>query len=125
MKVFGQQLKELREARGLSQDALGKLFNVSRTAIHSWEKDKQEPSLEVLKKLANFFEVSVDYLVANSDDWGNVTLSAGAVSGNHNTVNSHNTINSVTHTTPDEAELLALWRTAPKEKKNAILQLLK
>ena len=124
MKVFGQQLKELREARGLSQDALGKLFNVSRTAIHSWEKDKQEPSLEVLKKLANFFEVSVDYLVANSDDWGNVTLSAGAVSGNHNTVNSHNTINSVTPTTPDEAELLRLWKKAPPDKRAALLKLL-
>ena len=124
MKVFGQQLKELREARGLSQDALGKLFNVSRTAIHSWEKDKQEPSLEVLKKLANFFEVSVDYLVANSDDWGNVTLSAGAVSGNHNTVNSHNTINSVTPTTPHEAEPPRLWKKAPPDKRAALLKLL-
>lgn len=122
---IGQKIKDLRTAKGLTQRSFAQLFHVNNSTLAMWETDKNEPDIDTIKRLATYFDVTTDYLLGLTDCWGNITLSAGAISGNHNTVNSHNTINSVTPTTPDEAELLALWRTAPKEKKNAILQLLK
>ena len=125
METFGEKIKSLRKERGLNLIQVADAIGVNKSAISFWENGINEPKASYIKALANLFDVTTDYLLGLTDDWGNVTLSAGAISGNHNTVNSHNTINSTAPTTPDEAELLALWRTAPKEKKNAILQLLK
>ena len=123
MTMFAKRFRSLRNKNSETQQDLADVFHVSRGMVSLWEQGKNFPEVTKLIEIAAYFDVTTDYLLGLSNS--NVTLSAGAVSGNHNTVNSHNTINSVTHTTPDEAELLALWRTAPKEKKNAILQLLK
>ncbi len=63
MKIFGERLKELRVSKKMSQAQLAHILNVSGNTICSWEKDKQEPSLETLVRLSEIMEVSVDYLV--------------------------------------------------------------
>lgn len=65
---FKSRLKELRFEKGMSQVEIGKLLNVSKMAISHWEKGNSEPSIEQLKVLAKFFDVSVDYLVGYTDD---------------------------------------------------------
>lgn len=55
-------LKALREERGLSQLALGLEIDVSASSIQQYESGKNSPSLKVLTKLADFFEVSLDYM---------------------------------------------------------------
>ena len=67
MSIFKDRLKELRLEKGISQNDLGKILNVSKMAISHWESGRSEPSITQLIILANYFEVSVDYLVAKED----------------------------------------------------------
>ena len=64
---FQIRLKELRTEKGISQEEIGKLLNMSKMAISHWEKGNSEPSIEQLKFLASFFDVSIDYLVGFID----------------------------------------------------------
>lgn len=57
------RLKELRESRGLNQAELGKRFGLSISTISMYESGKREPSFETVVKFANFFGVSIDYLL--------------------------------------------------------------
>ena len=67
MNTFGNRLRTLRLEKGLNGIELGKMFNFSKSTISSWENETREPSHEILKILANYFEVSLDYLLGISD----------------------------------------------------------
>ncbi len=62
-KIFGHQLKELRNLKGITQQNLADIFCVSKMTISAWENNKQEPSIEDIKKLAQYFKTSTDYLL--------------------------------------------------------------
>lgn len=64
---LGERLKKMREEKGLTQEELGKIINVSKPSISRYEAGTNEPNNETLKKLANFFDVSLDYLMGYSD----------------------------------------------------------
>ena len=64
---FKIRLKELRKERGVSQVEIAKMLNMSKMAVSHWEKGNSEPSIEQLKVLAQFFDVSIDYLVGFTD----------------------------------------------------------
>lgn len=69
MHLFGDRLKELRKIHNLTQDDIAKIFNITRNAVHSWETNKSQPSIEVITTLADYFNVSTDYLLGlNQDD---------------------------------------------------------
>lgn len=61
-----ENLKKLRVSRGLSQQALAEKFNLTQQAIYKYENGLAEPDIEMLRNLAVFFGVSVDYLIGNS-----------------------------------------------------------
>lgn len=65
--MIGVRLKLLREELGLRQDELAQKLSVSPSSIGMYETDRREPNSELLTKLANFFNVSIDYLLGNSD----------------------------------------------------------
>ena len=65
------RLLELRNEKGLSQRELARIMNVSQGTYNNWENANTQPSIEQLISLANFFEVSVDYLIGRTDDMGN------------------------------------------------------
>ena len=67
-KNFSERLSDLRKQRGLSLAALGGILGVTDEAVRLLEKAKRSPSFEVLCALADYFEVSIDYLVGRSDD---------------------------------------------------------
>lgn len=67
MEMFASRLKELRSEKGLSQHEIGKLVNMSKMAISHWEKGHSEPSIAQLIFLADYFGVTIDYLVGKSD----------------------------------------------------------
>ncbi|ADI02591.1 transcriptional regulator, XRE family [Syntrophothermus lipocalidus DSM 12680] len=67
MTSVGSRIKQLREERGLTQEQLGKILNVQKAAISKYEKGHTLPDSEALKKLAKFFNVSVDYLLCLTD----------------------------------------------------------
>ena len=62
MKEFSHILKELRNKKGLSQEALGRIINVSRSAIAKYENGLGLPSEDVINALCNYFNVDKDYL---------------------------------------------------------------
>ena len=65
---FPKRLKELRLANGLTQKDLAKAIEVGRTTISEYESGKIVPKQEGLLKIANHFNVSVDYLTGVSND---------------------------------------------------------
>ncbi len=69
--MFGENLKKLRIARGLSQQELGDLTQLGQSNISAWERGGRSPLPEGLIKLATFFGCSIDALVgysAKTDD---------------------------------------------------------
>lgn len=61
--LIGKRLKELRLSRGLTQEELGKILNVTKSTICFYEKEIRIPSLETLIDLSDYFEVTIDYLL--------------------------------------------------------------
>ena len=61
------RLKELREARDLTQSELGKQLNISPSAIGMYEQGRRYPSLDILNRMADFFHVSTDYLLGRDE----------------------------------------------------------
>lgn len=62
-----KRIKDLRVARSLTQEDLGKVLNVQKAAISKYEKGRAEPSVDILKRMARYFGVSSDYLLDLSD----------------------------------------------------------
>lgn len=63
MKTLGSRLKSLRKNMQLTGEEFGVKMNVSKPTVSLWESDKRTPNAEMLQKIANFFDVSVDYLL--------------------------------------------------------------
>jgi len=68
MATFQQRLRELRKTRNLTQARLAQEIGVSQRVISDFENGTGLPSFHVLIRLADFFDVSLDYLVGRSDD---------------------------------------------------------
>lgn len=67
VEKFSERIKELREEKGLSQRQLAVEINVSQANISRWENGTQDPSTEWLVNLADYFNVSVDFLLGRED----------------------------------------------------------
>ncbi|MGL5676814.1 MAG: helix-turn-helix transcriptional regulator [Cellulosilyticaceae bacterium] len=65
--MLKDRLKKLRNNKQLSQRALAELIDVSQQTIGSWETGRTEPDQQAIRRLADFFNVSADYLLGNSD----------------------------------------------------------
>ncbi|MDF8373622.1 helix-turn-helix domain-containing protein [Weissella paramesenteroides] len=59
------RLKELREAKGLSQRQLANELGMVHQTYSNYERGEREPRIDVLIKLADYFDVSVDYLIGH------------------------------------------------------------
>ena len=64
---FGDLLASLRESKQVSQQTIGELIGVSRSAVNGYEKGKSFPVPDKLLKLAQYFGVSVDYLLTGEN----------------------------------------------------------
>lgn len=62
-----KNLRKLRSEKGLSQDKLAKLVGTSQQSIHNYESGTFEPDIFMLKKFADLFETSIDYLLGYTD----------------------------------------------------------
>lgn len=62
------RLKELRRAKGISQLKLALDLNTSQNTISRYENGEREPGINELIKLADYFNVSIDYLVGRTDN---------------------------------------------------------
>lgn len=63
---FGQILKQLRNAKGLTQNELAKILDVSKSNISKYEAGSVEPNMSVLIRISEYFEVSLDCLLGKN-----------------------------------------------------------
>ena len=63
----GNRIKRLREEKQMKQDELAKILSISPSAIGMYERDEREPNDELTLKLAEYFNVTTDYLLGKSD----------------------------------------------------------
>ena len=65
--TFGKRLTEVRKVKKLSQDEVAKKLEVHGAVIGRYERDEVKPSIEMAAAIAEALEVSLDYLVGNTD----------------------------------------------------------
>jgi bacteriophage CI repressor helix-turn-helix domain len=65
---FSERLKDLRRQAGLTQVEVAEKLGISQQAYASWERGVKKPTQENLVKIAHVLNVSVDYLVGNSEE---------------------------------------------------------
>lgn len=65
--LFSERLRELRAEKQMGQEALAKALNVSKGIISLWENGLREPKLTSLVAIAQFFNVTIDYLAGLED----------------------------------------------------------
>ena len=62
-----QRINELLKSEGLNQSKLANGIGVNQSTVCNWLNGKKEPSIESLWKLADFFDVSVDYIIGRKE----------------------------------------------------------
>ncbi|MBP5431556.1 helix-turn-helix transcriptional regulator, partial [Ruminococcus sp.] len=65
--MFAENLKKLRKNKGLTQVQFAQIFNISSGTIAMWETNKRIPDTSMLIKIAEFFNVTVDYLLGKDN----------------------------------------------------------
>ena len=88
------RLKELRKERNLTQTEVANGIGTGQSNVRRWEIGEVLPSSDYVIKLADFFQVSADFLLGRSDDLGNVSIQSNAPA-----------------LTADEKEILRLYRS--------------
>ncbi len=102
---IGTKIKELRVEYRLKQKELAAKIHIAANTLSQFETGKANPGYDVLITLADFFEVSVDYLLGRADEAGNVKILPDKTG---------------VYPSADEAELLALYRRADETGKARI-----
>ncbi len=100
------RLLELRTEKGLSQRNIAKELHISQGTYNNWENAKTQPSIEQLIILADFFDVSIDYLVGHSDDYGTIGM------------------NNALSLSSEEQKFITYIRTLSPDMKKPLLELL-
>lgn len=68
MVKYGDRLRSLREAKGLSQKELADRLNINRSTYARYETSSTQPDYDILNAIANFYDVSVDYLLGRINE---------------------------------------------------------
>ena len=68
MSTVGERMKTLREGMNLPQKKIAELLNVSQPSINRYEHGQAFPTIELLVKYADYFDVSMDYLTCCCDE---------------------------------------------------------
>jgi transcriptional regulator with XRE-family HTH domain len=99
MSTLGERIKNLRTQQNQTQDELAKLLCINRSTMANWETDRAQPDLDTLIKIANHFEVSLDFL-ATGHSHNEQKKATGSITKNAVSMN----------VTDEEAEVLKLLR---------------
>lgn len=103
-------IKILRVEKNLSQDELAKQIHVTQTMISQWEKGKKQPGREVAESLADFFGVTLDYLLGRTTERNNSYFASNISGSNFVQGSGSVSVGDIDTTTKEEAELLRIYR---------------
>lgn len=96
---YALRLAELRSARGLTQQQLADLTGLTRGRLNNYEQGTREPDLVTLQSLADFFQVTTDFLLGRTDSAGDFTAE---------------TMSKIDQALGEDPELLAFWLETKK-----------
>lgn len=65
---YKNRISALRNSRHLTQDDMSAMLGISRAALSHYEQGRREPDYDTLIKIADFFKVSLDYIMGRTDD---------------------------------------------------------
>ena len=68
MEILAKRLLELRKNRGLTRQAVADAIQISARTYQRYENNEREPTASVLVALADFYEVTIDYLTGRTDN---------------------------------------------------------
>lgn len=66
--MFHTRLTELRKSNNVTQKQLADNLNLSEVAIQNYERERRKPTFDILIAIADYFDVSLDYLVGRTDN---------------------------------------------------------
>lgn len=66
--TFGERLRALRKQQDKTQEELSVIFETNRPTYSNWENNRNTPGFTVLRKIAKYFNVSIDYLLGGEED---------------------------------------------------------
>lgn len=66
--IFADRIRQLRAEKGVSQQKVADALGITKTGYQFYEYGTQSPSFAILPRIADFFDVSADYLLGRSDD---------------------------------------------------------
>ena len=104
-------LKELRKKLGISQTTVANALGISRQSYNFYENGKRDPDTEMLKNIAEYFNVSTDYLLGRE---------AATISLMQEGTEENNIVLS-----PEFLEIYALYEKLPLQKKKLVLEMAK
>ena len=111
------RLKELRRGKGLTQTEFGQLWGASQNTVSNWENGNRDLSNDLLVMFAEYFGVSVDYLLGRDE--------IGKANANFTPSQEDKEILYPTsHLTPEEARVLVAYRAAEATYRKVALELL-
>ena len=67
-ETFGERFQRLRKERGLTQDAISEMVNVSSQAVSKWENDINMPDISILLRLSEILGTTTDYLLEKEEN---------------------------------------------------------
>lgn len=70
METLGERLRGLRAEKGVTQQQVAAAVGVNKSAVSFWELDINEPKATYIKKLADYFDVTCDYLLGAENEDG-------------------------------------------------------
>ncbi len=105
--TFIEKLNDLLLEKGKTRVELSNEANIPYTTIYGWVKSGRLPDFNAIKKLANYFNVSTDYILDYENDYG--------VKANDNPIQ---------HYTKDEQQLIKAYRAMSAGKKKALFDML-
>ena len=68
MKIFGERIRALRESLNFSQVKFAETFGIGQSSVVRYEKGEASPTLELLVKIADYYDVSLDYILGRTDN---------------------------------------------------------
>lgn len=102
------RIKELREKMGIEQKQLAVDLGVSQPTISDWENGRKTPSAKRTEKIADYFQVTIDYLLCRTDDA--FSQDSRSVTGNDEEIDK------------ELRELKAIWNQLDPQYRNEILK---
>ncbi|WP_409370291.1 helix-turn-helix domain-containing protein [Lysinibacillus sp. 38-6] len=87
--MLGGRLKYLRKSNNKTQQDIADILGITRPAYTAYEQGKRNPDYEILEKIADYYNVSIDYLLGRTDNQGALHTQAGISDNEYNNLSAY------------------------------------